>query len=542
MKKDLRALFAVPVLAASFAAGAVHQSAMPASAATPPPVATPLPTPVSSTAPGTAINNTASASYSDGTNTYTTTSNQVQTFVQNAPSAVITTNNGTSPGALTQNQNTPQGPIVYNDTISDNYTITNTGNSTGYFQLGAATATVTGSGTFQNIVVTGTDGVAHTFTGANAVSDANTYLSTPANTNVYGLAASAFINVAVQYKVTTAGAGTVGTSVAGATITYPGTGSNYGQSVSNAVSNTYSDTVLADARLDMQKTAGTITGNSLTYTIDANNGGGAPAQLLQSIRQTGTTITGSSLSAANNGILFTDKIPLNAGTPLTISSASISKNISIPGDTAVLVYTTDSTGKTGWTTTAPAAGTAYFVGVYVSGTAAIPAGSGGSSAGSVTTAQAQAEFTVTLTNLPSGSAVKNDAASAYADNAGFVEGPGITLATVANTGTADPSVSYTVVTGGAAANALSNTTTSNVPGVLNGPKGSAAATGCYDTSVCGSNTQKPISPKQPSERTARSARSLQQARLRPFPAICRTRREATTRTRSRSRAFRPAFP
>ncbi|MGZ3517708.1 MAG: beta strand repeat-containing protein [Vulcanimicrobiaceae bacterium] len=485
MKKDLRGLLALPLLVAVFAVSMMRPATMPASAATPPPASTPNPTPTSSTAPGTAINNTATASYSDGTNTYSTTSNQVQTFVQNAPSVVITTNNGTSPGALSQNQNTPQGPIAYNDIIGDAYTLTNTGNSSGYFQLGGGTSTVTGSGTFQNVIVTGMDGVAHTFA---TVAAANTYLSTPANTDVYGLAPGAYINVTVQYKVTTAGTGTVGTTVAGATITYPGTGTNYGASTSNAVSNTYTDTVVSDARLDMQKAAGTIAGNNLTYTIDVNNGGSAPAQLLQSIRQTGTTITGSAFSSTNNGILVSDKIPLNAGNPLTISSVNITKNISIAGDTATIVYTTDSTGKTGWTTTAPAAGTAYFAGAYIGGTAPIPAGSGGSSAGNVTNAQAQLEFTITLSGLPSGTVVKNDATTAYADNAGFVEGPNITPYTVTNNGTADPSVSYTTAVGGSAGNGLSNTTTSNVPGVLNGPKANAGATGCYNTSVCGSNT------------------------------------------------------
>ncbi len=485
MKTSRGLLALLFVLACGLALAAVRIGVSPAIAATPPPIYTPMPTPTSSTAPGTAINNTASASYSDGTNTYSSTSNQVQTFVQNAPSLVITTNNGTAPGSTTQNQNVPAGPIVYGNVINDIYTLTNTGNSSGYFQLGAGTSTVSGPGTFQNVIVTGTDGVPHTFA---TVAAANTYLSTAANTNVYGLPAGAFINVAIQYKVTTAGSGTVGTTVAGATITYPGTGSNYGASTSNAVSNTYGDTVVADARLDLQKTAGVVSGNTLTYTIDVNNGGAAPAQLLQSIRQSGTTITGSALSATNNGILVTDKIPQNGGVPLTVSSASITKNISIAGDTATIVYTTDNTGKSGWTTTAPSAGTAYFVGVYITGTGAIPVGSSGSSAGNVSNAQAELEFTLTLTNLPPGNAIKNVAVTAYADNAGFVEGPGIAPGTVPNNGTADPSTAYNAASGNPAANGLSNTTTSNVPGVLNGPKGAAGASGCYNTATCGSNT------------------------------------------------------
>ncbi|MGH8163986.1 MAG: hypothetical protein ACREP1_06600, partial [Rhodanobacteraceae bacterium] len=79
MKKNLRGWFVLPVLVAAFAVGMMHTTATPVDAATPPPVSTPNPTPTSTTAPGTAIDNTATASYSDGTNTYSTTSNQVQT-------------------------------------------------------------------------------------------------------------------------------------------------------------------------------------------------------------------------------------------------------------------------------------------------------------------------------------------------------------------------------------------------------------------------------------------------------------------------------
>jgi len=540
MKNHLRTLLVLPSFLAAMAAGVAVVS-LPAGAATPPPVSTPVPSPASSTAPGTAVNNTATASYTDGGGTsYTSTSNQVQTFVQNAPSLVVTTNNGTSPGTTTQNQNAPQGPIVLNDTINDNYTLTNTGNSSGYFQLGSGTSTVSASGTFQNIIITGTDGVAHAFA---TVSAANTYLSTTTNTNVYGLAPGAYINLAIQYKVTTGGPTTVGTTVALATISYPGTGSNYGVSTSNAVSNTYTDTVVADARLDVQKTAGTITGNSLTYTIDANNGGAAPAQLLQSISgNAGATITGSAFSTTNNGILITDKIPVNAGTPLTVSGVAITKAIVISGDTATIVYTTDSTGKTGWTTTAPAAGSAYFVGIYIQGTAPIPAAPG-SSTGSVTNAQAAVEFTVTLSNLPSGTAVLNDATTAYADNAGFLEGPGITPATTSNVPTSNPAVAYNTapLTGNSGGNGLSNTTTSNVPGVLNAPRAlrvrRAATTPRFAVVIA----LTPTSHKRASALPVLMARHLRRVRSLTCPVISRIRRALTIPIRSPSQVYPAAW-
>src|SRR5689334_447805 len=94
----LRALFAAGIFAALLIALIVPNSqrvATVALGATPTPAATPVPTPVSSTAPGTVIYNTATANYQDNNGTsYTSTSNQVSTVVQNAPSLVITTNKG----------------------------------------------------------------------------------------------------------------------------------------------------------------------------------------------------------------------------------------------------------------------------------------------------------------------------------------------------------------------------------------------------------------------------------------------------------------
>src|SRR5665213_669596 len=74
------------------------------------------------TAPGTQITNNATATYKDAaSNVYNTTSNTVTTVVENAPTLTFTAATGAaySPG---------QGVI-------DTFTITNTGNASGTFQI-----------------------------------------------------------------------------------------------------------------------------------------------------------------------------------------------------------------------------------------------------------------------------------------------------------------------------------------------------------------------------------------------------------------------
>src|ERR1700687_6200197 len=79
------------------------------------------------TAAGTLISNTASATYTDNNGvTYSTNSNTVVVEVQNAPSLTIFTNNGAAAGT---------GTGVPNSCLSDVYTLTNTGNGAGHFQV-----------------------------------------------------------------------------------------------------------------------------------------------------------------------------------------------------------------------------------------------------------------------------------------------------------------------------------------------------------------------------------------------------------------------
>ena len=118
------------LLAAPLAAGVVIAAASPAGAAT---------------AAGTAISNTATATYSDGTNTYNSQSNTVTTTVQNAPAMTI------SPPQARPAANT----VSPGGSITDTYTLTNTGNGSGYFQmagtLGTNDGVTAGQGTFTHL-------------------------------------------------------------------------------------------------------------------------------------------------------------------------------------------------------------------------------------------------------------------------------------------------------------------------------------------------------------------------------------------------------
>jgi len=79
------------------------------------------------TAAGTTITNTATATYTDSNGVqYSTQSNTITIEVQNAPSLTVTTNNGVAAGT---NSGVPNSCFV------DVYTLTNTGNGPGYFQV-----------------------------------------------------------------------------------------------------------------------------------------------------------------------------------------------------------------------------------------------------------------------------------------------------------------------------------------------------------------------------------------------------------------------
>jgi hypothetical protein len=435
------------------------------------------------TAPATVISNTATASYTDGNgNSYTTNSNTVTTTVQNAPSVSVTppTAQTVSPGQV----------------VVDTYTLTNTGNGPANFTLPTA-ATVGTNGTLAGYVIAGTN-----CTAAAPCTLAN------ANTALAGLAPSASggtLVVGIEYTVSsTATAGTTiptvlsaATTQAAASQTVAGVTTTVPAATSATSTGTITDTVAAQARLDIEKaiTAPTSATAPITFTITANNGGGFAATDLQSVK--------ALLGSANPGVLITDAIPVfpAGGTPLTLSGTPTA---TLPGgntgSTATIYYSTSATGAAGSWSTTYAAGD-YFIGVLVSGgTGGVelpskPTGSTG--AGSVTTPQVTLTF---ATVQPTGNGAAN--AGAITDVANSVIGgnPGSTGVTPIigpniPAGTADSATPTTPIT-----NAVDNTTpvtpngSTAPPGgasnqattaaysaamVLNGPADDAGATGSY---------------------------------------------------------------
>jgi hypothetical protein len=93
---------------------------------------------------GTTISNQASATYSDGTNSYSTVSNTVTVTVSNVSGLAITPDAGSNPTVVAG-----QTAVIFN------FTVTNTGNFSDqvHFLAGGASATVSATGTITNMVI-----------------------------------------------------------------------------------------------------------------------------------------------------------------------------------------------------------------------------------------------------------------------------------------------------------------------------------------------------------------------------------------------------
>lgn len=428
---------------------------------------------------GTVIQNTASITFQDTNGTvYTASSNTVSTTVQNAPSLTVGTNG--AGGGGTGAQTVAPGQVV-----SDTYTLTNTGNNSGTVAVTAAASGVTGSG--NDDPNTAAVQYVYNATAYGSAAALNTALSSAP------LAANAAITVTVQYTLSGTPANVPGdvTTALQATIAYAAVG-GAAAVTSAATTNTYDDTVRADARLDLQTTSSQNGGTGvITYTVNANNGSGSFASKpLQGVQNLG-------FPAA--GILVVDKVPQWAGAPLAFAAApTLTTNAGngFAGTSATIYTTTNATGAAGWTALAggatPPAGTT-FIAAYVQGASALGPHSG-SSAGNVPAPQVTLSFSIAQ---PTGSGAGNagsvvDVANAMTgnNNAGEqIVGPG------GSSGSADGN---TAAAGSAIVSMMANTTPLAAPSgasnqtsnqalsaatVYNGPVGAPSAVGSYDGAV-----------------------------------------------------------
>ncbi len=511
MKRHLlRASFALFVFSCALALLLTrHASYLPAIAATPTPVpsASSAPTPASTTAPGTQITNAASATYSDGTNTYNIQSNTVVVYVQNAPSLVVLSNNGTSAGAVTSNGLTPAASPVPGNSLADVYTLVNTGNAAGNFTLATASqASPTPLPPSNNgTSISGPQtGVSYTVSCAslNDTVATLTALNADLASASCATAVGGVVNIAINYQAN--GTGTVNSAVE-AQISYNGSGTGYGTASSVWATNQYNDPIIADERVDVQKSPNPVASDgTVTYLITANNGGNSPANY---VNDYGTAcgahvlVCGSALSGP--GMLISDKVPIGATTPLPVVSMSPSPGPQplSAGETVKMVYTADTTAKTGWTVYGGGgfpAGTAY-VGVFLSGNAsgvglpANPTPAPTTGPGSVAVASAQIGWTMKLGPIDGGQTVNNIVVAPAGDNKSCIEGPGINTTPTscgaggsnppAGTGTpGDPSVPLTTPppVPSSPGPGLSNTAQISAPSLFNGPLAQPDAQGCFN--------------------------------------------------------------
>src|SRR6476620_7786072 len=98
---------------------------------------------IAQTPGGTTISNQASATYSDGSNSYSTVSNTVTVTVSNVSGLVITPDAGSNPTTVVAGQT----GVLFN------FTVTNTGNFTDQVRFLAGSARVSGSHTVTRAVI-----------------------------------------------------------------------------------------------------------------------------------------------------------------------------------------------------------------------------------------------------------------------------------------------------------------------------------------------------------------------------------------------------
>lgn len=346
------------------------------------------------TTAGTVISDTVTMGYQDpSSNTYAAVSNTVTTTVANLPSLSITTPAG---------QNTTPSMITI-----DSFTLTNTGNAAGNFQL---LNTPPFAGT-----ATGTTSAGYTLNGATSgtCSTATLCSFTVLGTQLAALSATAIggtISIGVAYQALGASTGQTVQTPFTANISYPVNGSV--AAATGAATATSADTVVADARLDLQASA--VSAANITWTFKGNNGGGYAAHDSAALPL---------VKFAPAGVAVITQVPAFGGVALVLQSTpTCTLSGAGSGAAATLYYSATASNPIGanWSTTY--ASTSAWVACLISGATGgneLPSAPGQSAgAGSVTTAQ------VTLTVVtakPSGSG--SDATGAVSAIAnGYIDG------------------------------------------------------------------------------------------------------------------------
>jgi len=330
---------------------------------------------------GTTISNTATASYTDSNgNALTATSNTVSTVVQNAPT-LTATNGG--------NQN-----VAPNTNATDTFTLTNTGNNAGDFQISSPTLSG-GSSSLTSYTVTLPTG--STYNGSNSTTNGATAPTTPqtftslAALNTFlgsvNVPSQSAATVAVNYAVGNTAAATTITDTLPATITYAAAGTAPA-ATSATTTSTETDTVQNDARLDIRKTSSQnpTTGN-ITYTVAVNNGGAFTAHYVQALEQSSFGFGTATTTGTPGGILIVDKVP-TFGSPTAVPLALTATPTvtftrgtnGFPNDaseTAAVYCTTAATPASGWSSSCPTTGAVTYVGVLISGGSLANSATGG---------------------------------------------------------------------------------------------------------------------------------------------------------------------
>ncbi len=281
---------------------------------------------------GTTISNQASATYSDGTNTYSTVSNTVTVTVSNVAGLTITPDAGSNPSVVAG-----QTGVLYN------FTVTNTGNFTDkvHFLASGASVRVVGPGSVTQAVIdvdnSGTINVGDTDLMAAAVDSANILQ----NGNIHVL-----VEVTVSPLATTAQS--IQVLLGDAATGGPSFDNQAADSSANEVRTVSGSSVngLREARGDIS--ASVVSDSLLQLTLTAPSG---PVNLGSDITYT--------WQLANTGARDVSGVTLNAATQVYIIAPIPARTVLTTGQTfpAGTLYSTTALStaplSATWTTLAP---------------------------------------------------------------------------------------------------------------------------------------------------------------------------------------------